>query len=206
VAVLLFALSVWLPFYVGGVLQLGLSVYVLISRERRRAVFRLRPFGVFIWLLPALSMLSSLIGRNLIGAGISAALLVMLTGGFYVRTVMTRERFEKGLFLLLLGSLFAAAVAVVQNFLVYGYNPDYRPTATAQSANYYGLLIVFTVMAALVKLKEREHRLFYALTILVNLFALYICESRSSQLALAACVLLYLIFEKRPLLWSPLPW
>ncbi len=197
VYVTLAVLSVWTPYYLSIAILLVLAAYVLYSPERRRIIISGGVYGPLVWSVPAMSLISSLAGKNSLGILISIMMSVIFVVGLYMRSVMKKAQFEKSCDLICACSLLAAAVAAIQDIIIYRQDPGYRPCAFASNANYYGMLVVFTILIALVRMKTTQSKLRYVLTIVVNLCALFMCESRSALLGCLTCVLLFFILERK---------
>ncbi|MBR2459636.1 MAG: O-antigen ligase family protein, partial [Clostridia bacterium] len=156
----------------------------------------------------ALSFLSAITVGNIVGVAVAIGIFVEVICGCYLRGTADREIFNKISAILGVGSVAACIAAVIQHEIVYR-NPDYRPTAGAFNANYYGALIVFTLIMVATRLLEKDSELntafkwyqppkwVWAIVGIINLFALMYCRSRSSLLALMACAFIYLLLSRR---------
>lgn len=193
----LLVLSVWTPYYISAIILTGLATYVLISPERRKFIFNGGPFGSFVWGIPIMSLLSSIINRNLLGVGISAGIFIIFIAGLYTYAIMSRTRFEKSCDLMCIGSVLAAVFAMIQAFAIYGHKSTYRPAAFAFHPNYYGMLAVFAILIALSKMRNCVSKRRYIFTVLMNICAILLCESRSALAGCAACIFAYLIIERK---------
>ena len=190
-------LSVWLPYYLSALVLAGLTVYALTSPDRRAFVIDGGPFGRFIWGIPAVSFLSSVINENLLGILISVGIFLIFAAGLYTYALMTRSRFEKSCDLMCIGSNVAAAIAVIQTFVINGDKVSYRPMAFALHPNYYGMLAMFSILIAFSRMRRGGSKRIYIITIIMNTFGIFLSESRSALAGAAACFIVYLIVNKK---------
>lgn len=193
----LMVLSVWTPFYLSIAILCGLAAYVLCSAQRRMFVIAGNPYGSFVWLIPIISLVSSIAGENPSGAWISIMMFIIFVVGLYAHTIMTKVQFEKNCDLICACSILAAMLAAVQDFVIYGHDANYRPSAFASNANYYGMLVVFAIIISMLRMKNSRNKGVYIITIAVNMCALFMCESRSALAGCLACIFLYLLLKRK---------
>ena len=205
------AFSVWIPYVLSGTV-IGICFFViLLSPELRKIVVGQKRMFLFGAAIGALSFISAATAGNLLGLVIAFGVFVEIFCGCFLRGTVEREIFNKASAILGYGSVAACIVAVIQHEVIYR-NPDYRPTAGAFNANYYGALIVFTLIMIAIRFMEKDPeagdalkwyhlpKWVWLLMGLVNVFALLYCRSRSSLLALMACAFIYLVLARRWLL------
>ena len=76
----------------------------------------------------------------------------------------------------------------------------FRASSTFLNANYYATIIEFIVIAAVYKLINQttaKQRLFYALTIVVNIFGLYLCDCRTAFIVIACSTAILLLLNRK---------
>ena len=94
--VYLSAVSVFFPFYITGLTILVLSIYILFKTNSRKTVFG--HFGsTLIPVFTVTTIITALFFKNYLGAGASVLFFMIMVIGYYIRTVMTKEIFEKSL-------------------------------------------------------------------------------------------------------------
>lgn len=199
------ALSVWLPYVLTGVILVAVFLVIVLSPELREKLLREKRMLIISSAIGALSFVSSATALNVIGMLVSFGIFIILLCGCYLRSTVQKELFDKCSAILAFGSIAALISAVLQR-MYYG-NNEYRPTAGAFNANYYGALIVFTLIMAAVHFIEKPvaieekttwyhlPRWFWLLTFGIDIVALLYCRSRSSLLAFSVCTFLYLLIS-----------
>jgi len=128
------------------------------------------------------------------GAFIAVGMFAIFLISMYVRTVMTRELFERMMDLSIIGSVFCFAIAVLQQ--IFNLNDtSARTGSTFLNANYYATIIEFVVLFCVYRLINRpdaKKRLYYASIIFINICGLYLCDCRSAFLVLFVTIAVYL--------------
>ncbi len=178
----------------------GFFIYVVCSKKRLAASIRPRGSSLFLFaFLGAFFCYSLLIGRwdSAIGFfGIFAYVLL----SFWVRSFMTRRRFARMLDLSIAMSFYLALYGVTDKFIVHSAEwEDYLMQSSCNNANYYGLLLVFSILAAFFRLEEtywRKRVFFYLGSVLINFIMLLFTESISSLFGLILGLLLLLFFYR----------
>lgn len=211
-AVLLWLMiSVWMHYVVSGAMMVLLLFVVLAIPKTRKMILGERKMFFLGIIIAAFSLLSSLISWNTIGMAISFGVFMIVTLGCFSKSAMTEKSFQKLQVIWCIGSVISAVVGVYQNFFMYD-NPLFRPTAAAYNANYYGALIVMTLIICIYNVLDGKapeekrkwyepHKLFFVAIFLINAFMLLVCESRSSLLAILVCAIFYLFITKRYILF-----
>ena len=206
-------ISVWLHYVASGSIMVVLFFCALLVPSLRKAVLREKQLFLLGCMISAFSMLTSVIALNLIGMAISFGVLVVIAIGCAVKNTVNTDRIKKVQVICCAGSVASVFLAFYQKFIVYGDNLEsYRPTAFAFNANYYGMLIVMTMLICIHNVLDGKRgekaawydrgRLFYIFVFIVNAVALYFNESRSSLLALMVCTVIYLLITRRYILFS----
>ena len=194
-AALLFATSIFLPYYVTILAVVVLGSMVLFHWERAHAAFCDVRAKVIMGFCPAVGLIS-MVYRNYFGALCALFLFLLLALGFYLRSGMTRQLFHKLLDLVCIGSVLSFLVAGIQKLFFLPTHPEYRPVSTFFNANHYATIIEFVVLIALYRLSHRTgHRKFYIGIIAINLAGLYLTGSMSSLAALSCAALVFLILK-----------
>ncbi len=205
--------SVWVHYVVSGAIMVVVLAVVLLMPKMRQKFLKEKKMFFLGIIISAFSLLSSCIAKNLIGMAISFGVFLIITLGAFAKNVMTEERFQKISVISCIGSVISVFVALYQNFIKYGDNPYYRPTAGAFNANYYGALIVMTMIVCIYNVLDVKkpiekrtwyypYKLVFIAVFLLNCVALLVCESRSALLAFLVCTVFYLFITGRYILFA----
>lgn len=195
--VLLLTVSIFLPFYVSVVVISLIAVMTVINHKKRAEAFE-EPYSKFIVCTMGVTFLISVVYANHTGMMYSLVLVAILVTAFYIRSIMTRQLFNKMMDVACLSSMACAMIAVFQKISVYSTAPNYRPVSTFTNANYYGMMIEFIVLIALYRLlTNKQDNKFYFIVIGVNLIGLYLSASMSSFIAMACASLVIMLLKGR---------
>lgn len=180
------------PYPVTGLALLITVIYGLLQKETRSKMLRQKGtcfllfFSVLIVTVPIFYQrwFSVLAG---IGAG--AVLLFWL----YSLSVVTRNGYLLSLDFICAASFIAFFIAVLQK-LILGFS--FRSTAGLLNANYYGMMLEFSILIALFKiLTQKKHFVFYGCVILSGVAGIFLCDCQSAWLAVIAGALLLLFMN-----------
>lgn len=192
--------SVFLSWLLTIVTVLSLSVWIL--SDKKRLLRALRPhaascylFGVLTWFF-----LVSLLRKNVLSALAMIGIALFVLVSFWVRSFMTRRRYERLLDLSLAMSFFCAADSFYQKSVQPAASrASYLVCGPTTNANYYGLLLMMLILTALFRLLQtgwKKDVLFYGCSILVNFVCLVLSESVASIAGLLLGVLLLLFLYR----------
>lgn len=192
------AVALFLPVYVAGAALAAVLIYLAVQR-RLIPLLRSAPHGPFLAAFAALSIVVPLCYRNWLGLLADVGFVLILLIGLYARSVMTPQAFKGVLDIGCLMSYPACAVALVQ-YALWGDVPFYRTPSLFENANYYAMIVEFVLAFCLYRLLQPQsgrRRVFYGLTILVNLAGLYICDCRTAFGVLAVMAPVMLLLARR---------
>ncbi len=206
--VLWIAVSIWSFYLVSGTILAILFGVMFLCKETRCAWMANKVWLTLMLSISGLSLFSSLLSGNSYGLIVTLVLFIVMSLGGCARSVMTDETFRKAEVFCGYGSIIAFMTAVIQNFLIFGHNPDYRPTAGVFNANYYGTVAVMMSLICFIRLMGhgeendgnvwyRPGKLFYITVLACNVLGILICESRSSLLTLMVTFFLLLFLLGR---------
>lgn len=189
--------AAFLPNIISNALFIVAAFYIMADYRRRARIFYMPHikllFGMFLF-----SFFIAAFYKNYEGMGLTLALLVLLTDGLYLRTFMTRRLLNQLLDVACIMSLPGILMAVFQKAATFVVNPSYRPVSFYFNANYFGMMIEFTVLIALYRAyTNRQFRPLYAVVVCMNLMGLYLCGSMSALVAMTCGVLLFLLYKHR---------
>lgn len=199
------AVMPYLHFIASAAVMLTVFFSVLVIKCTRRAVLAQRQLNVITAAIVLLSLVSSLISGNYIGVLITLGVLSILTLAAYLTTVMTRELFDRVIFISAIGGIFTACIVVAQRITFK--DPGHRPYGWSFNANYLGSVAVLSAIFAFVKLFEAESfenvkalarkKVLYFISMMCDIATILICESRSSLLAIMACIVAFVFLKKQ---------
>lgn len=196
-AVLLLTVSIFLPFYV-GVAAVCLAAIVIMMDYQARARALSAPYTGFLLSFLVFPFFISATYNNYWGMLYEMVLIAIVICGFYIRSIMTPQLFDKMMDLSCAASVWAAAIAVYQKATAYAVAPNYRPISVFHNANSYGMIIEFIVIIAIYRMfSNPRFRAAYLAVIGLNLVGLYFSASLSSFAATGCAVFVMLMMKKK---------
>lgn len=195
--VMLVSGSLFLPWVVSvGVIWIA-AFYVMADYRRRAAAVR-SPWIKLLFGMLFFNFFVAAFYHNYRGVIMVLGFLAMVLYGSYVRTVMTRALFHRMADFMCLMSIPGIVVAIVQKAAMFATSPGYRPISFYFNANYFGMMIEFTVLLTMYRAyANRRARPFYAVVVLMNLIGMYLCGSMSGLMGMTCGVLLFLLLKRR---------
>ncbi len=198
----------FLPYILSALTLIAVSITVLIVKQTRNAVRAHSRMYTIVLAITMLSLISSVIRKNIIGVFVTLGIFLVLTFATYARTVMNKTLFKRVVHVNCIGTFVSLAVVIVQRLREA--NPDYRPTGFAYNANYLGSISVLSALLALIAFLEKtdnvltkrkiREKTVYLFTLLANVVIILICESRSSLLGIMGGVFVLLLLRKNYLM------
>jgi len=138
--------------------------------------------------------------QNWIGLAIGLGMIVALILGLYLRSVMTKDLFEKVLTLICGISMTGTVYAALEAFVYYldkGAN-NHRIAAMFSHPNYFGTIAATVILICVYKfLTERENKWFYFVAAGMNVISLYLCKSMFAFIEVFIGVVVLLIVLKK---------
>lgn len=205
--ILLLVFSIFLPsipnypFQPSAIVTIFISIFILINKERRITVFKNMHSPVIIILL-ILLLVVPLYYKNYYGLLVGLLIDFYFIIALYARSFMTAKLFEKICDLCCSLSILCASFGLIQRF-------TYRPTlstpflrvpSTFFNPNFYAYIIELVILIAVYRLLiDKKYKLFYLLTIALNLGALFLTDCRSAWLGLFFGVIVIFIILKKPI-------
>jgi O-antigen ligase len=189
--------SLFLPSSICGIAIVAAAFYVMADYQRRERAFR-TPYMKLLFSTFVLSFFVAASYRNYVGMAMTLMLLAMLVYSMYLRSIMDRVLFHKLLDLACLMSIPAIVVAIVQKAVTFASDPSYRPVSFFINANYFGMMIEFTVLIALYRAyTNRKFIPLYAVIIGMNMLGMYLCGSMSALAAMSCGIIVFLLYKRR---------
>lgn len=187
-------ITMMLPFPIACI---GILVSVLVCLREYSFIdlIKYNKIHQVIHFIVALSMLTSILNRNIMGVGVTIALYILYMFAVYYAKFVTRYTFEKIVKCMLMFSVVHAIYAVFENLkiipslrydfispkiLVVG---DGRAASFFLHPNYYAMICGFFILLAWYKIYLTLHKrgiLFYSLVIIANLGGLFATQTRTA--------------------------
>ena len=203
--------TIFLPFYCSIIAIIGVLLYLTIQ-GRMKTIIQSVPRSKFAIAFCLLASLVAAFHQNWLGAGCGIGILVIFLFIFYFRTVINKRLFELLMDACCIISLFCVAWALMEymrivhrlNYdfmmLVIEDSPKNRVNSTFFNANYYAMMIEFLVLICVYKMmqvKTKRRIIFYIVTILANLFALYLTGCRTAWVPFVVTIPFMFLMNKR---------
>ncbi len=200
------AVSIFLPYALTAIILLFLAGYILISKQTRQAVFlHAGSNALKLFLLYSISIPFFYGNWRGVATGIGFALALVL--GLYLRSVMTKERYETTLTRICTLSLTSAGYALFEAFLNYISRDGHihRISAVYSHPNYFGSVAAAVIIICAYKvLASDENKIYFCFIAVANILSLYLCKSMFAfiEVFIGILVLLAVLKKKRLLaLW-----
>lgn len=202
--------SFFLPFYC-SVIAITMILFYLLKNKKLSSIFHKLSFKALM-VFAIINLGICIFYGNYEGLAHAYIMVSLLLFMLYYRQICNRRLFELLLDLSLILSWFAALYALMEyarivdhldyNFfsLVVEDSPKYRINATFMNANYYAMMIEFLILIGIYKMMQMKqiHRIiFYVVTILLNLFVLYLSGCRTAWIPFVITIPVMFIINKR---------
>lgn len=203
--------SIFLPFEFSIIAVCGVLLYLGI-KKRLVDIIQSVPRAKFAILFCFITTVVALLYGNMLGALCGVGMLVLFLFTFYYRTIINKRLFELLLDACCIISLFCFVWAMMEycriiHRLDYSFlalkvenSPQNRINSTFFNANYYAMIIEFIVLICVYKMMQvkRLHRIvFYMVTIVCNLFALYLTGTRTAWIPFVVTIPFMFLINKR---------
>lgn len=203
--------SIFLPFYCSLMAIAGVLLY-LFFEKRISSIIKQVPRARWAIVFCIVTGIAALVNGNYLGALCSVGLLLTAFFVFYYRTVINKRLFELLLDACCILSLFCFVWCIMEymeiiNRFNYSFedlvilnSPKNRVNSTFFNANYYAMMIEFLVLICIYKMmqvKTMRRIIFYIITILCNLFALYLTGCRTAWIPFVVTIPFMFLINKR---------
>ena len=189
--------SLFLPFFISGSVMVSVTIYLFKSKQNRNVI---KNSGIdrLLYIIALYNIVISIINLNILGVLAGVYLLFLFTFFIIIKTKMTKQLIEDIGDLCCGLSYISCFIAIVQLHVFGTSDPEWRADSTFFNPNYYAYLIGFFCLFALYKaVTGKQKRDFYFLTFIINVFALYLCDTRSTIVVLAGGILVVLLSLRR---------
>lgn len=189
--------SIFLPFYFGLITMLALVIYLAYTKQLKE-IIKNTPKGYIALIFGFYSLVLCMFNKNLLGTAQTLGMLLSMIFIMYYRKHVDERLLTMIIDICCLFSLFCFVYGVFEyaaiserlghsffDFVIDDH-PNNRVESVFFNANYYATMIQFFVLMCIYKIlhaKSFGRVLFYSITILCNLFALYLTGCRVGWLS-----------------------
>lgn len=203
--------SIFLPFYCCLIAIACTLVYLLVKKRWKPIIYEV-PRSKWAIGFCLLTSFVAFVNGNYLGGVCAIGILLLLLFIFYYRTIINKRLFELLMDACCIISLFCFAWALMEYFRIitrldYSFlefrvedNPKNRINSTFFNANYYAMMIEFLVLICIYKMmqvKTTRRIVFYIVTIVCNLFALYLTGCRTAWVPFVVTIPFMFLINKR---------
>lgn len=200
------AVSIFLPYILSAIVMTFLASYIIVNKYTRQLIFihkgsnLLKIFFGYVLIIPFLY-------KNWLGLLVGIGMIMAMIFGLFMRSVMTKELYERVLHLICIMSLTSAGYAIVEKLLnsLLDSRHSHRIASVFSHPNYFGTIVGTVIIICAYKiLTNQGHKLFYILVGLVNTISIYLCKSMFvwMEVFIGVTVLLFMLKYYRLLfLW-----
>ena len=200
--------SIFLPFEFPLLAIAGVLLY-LCATGRMKGIIQAVPKSGFMIVFCLLTSAIAFISGNLLGGVCGIGILLLMLFIFYFRTVINKRLFELLMDACCIISLFCFGWAMMEycriiDRLNYSFlqlkvenSPKDRINSTFFNANYYAMFIVLICVYKMMQVKTLRRIVFYVVTIVCNLFALYLSGSRTAWIPFVVTIPFMFLINKR---------
>ncbi|MBP1755866.1 MAG: O-antigen ligase family protein [Firmicutes bacterium] len=200
------AVSIFLPYILSAIVMTFLAVYIILNKYTRQLIFihkgsnLLKIFFGYVLIIP-------LLYKNWLGLLVGVGMIMAMTFGLFMRSVMTKELYERVLHLICIMSLTSAGYAIVEKLLnsLLDSRHSHRIASVFSHPNYFGTIVGTVIIICAYKLLTHQgNKIFYILVGLVNTVSIYLCKSMFVWMEVfigVTVLLLMLKYYRLLLLW-----
>jgi O-antigen ligase len=199
--ILILVISIFLPsipyypFQPSALVTIFTAIFILINKERRITVYKTMHSPIIIVFF-VLLLIVPLYYKNYFGFLVGFLLDLYFIIALYARSFMTIRFFEKICCVCCTLSIFCAIIGIIQKIS----GAFDRATAVFFNANFYAYIIELVIIVAVYRLlTDKKYKLFYLLTIAINLGAIFLTDCRSAWLGMFFGVFVIFIILKKPI-------
>jgi hypothetical protein len=183
------------PFQPSAIFSVVMVLYILLSSERRKAVYNNMHSHLLIVFL-VLLLAVPLFYKNYYGLLVGLLLDFYFIIALYARSFMTTKLFMRIGDICCSMSIFCAIVGITQR-LTGAYA---RVPSVFFNANFYAYIIELVIIVAVYRLlTNKNYKLFYLFTIAVNITMIFLTDCRSAWLGLFFGIFIIFAMLKKPI-------
>ena len=193
------AVSIFLPYALTATILMFLAVYILINKQTRQSVFvHAGSNALKLFFLYAISIPFFYGNWRGVATGIGFVLALVL--GLYLRSVMTKGRYERTLTRICTLSLTSSGYALFEVFLNYVSRDGHihRISAVFSHPNYFGSVAATVIVICAYKvLTSYENKVYFCFIAAANIVSLYLCKSMFAFIEVFIGILVLLAVLKK---------
>jgi hypothetical protein len=206
-------ISLFLPCYICAIFLLLIVCYLIYTKQLQQCFHNIKG-SKYLLLFSLLSLITSLIHKNYLGALLTLVIPVIFAIIVFYMNYIHKNLFELILDILIFMSILAAIYGLIEyimilnrmniktfEIVIFDSRHD-RINSVFFNANYYAMMIEFFVLMCFYKAFNLKLRLkhlisiaYYTIVIALNLFMLYLTGCRSAWPALAVGIFVLLYFN-----------
>ncbi len=199
------AVCVFLPYQLSSVILLVTVGYIFVKKNIRTDIF-CHTASFLIPVFTLITLITAIYFKNWLGLAVSVIFFLIFVLGFYIRTVMTEEIFEKMLSVLCGSSIFASAVILFEKIIYFGDKThrcfgDFMPGKIySKIASFYfsptylsACMVVVVVICAYKVIYRKGHLPYYYLTAFLSMMTIYFAGSMFVWVNVFAAIATFLI-------------
>lgn len=198
------AAAIFLPYILSTIILVFLAIYIVVNKQTRKRIFAdkntnvLKVFMAYILIVPFLY-------RNWLGFAAGIAIILAIVLGLYIRSIMTKDLFERILNLVCAFSITSTTYAVIEKivFIINSGRVNHRIAAVFFHPNYFGTVVGTVIIICAYKvLTKQGHEWFYYMVAGMNVISMYLCKSMFVWVEVFVGVAVLLVIMKRHRLLS----
>lgn len=198
--IILTVASIFLPYIFAGIFLAGFGIYLVINPKTRKMILSQRN-SRYIILFFTFYLLEALLFRNWFGVGAGIGLILAIMIGYFQRSFMTAELYERILTLVCILSIISSSCAITQKFVIsalddyYSYN---RISAMFLHPNYFGTITATVIIICAYKILTNEAlKWMYWFIGIMNVISIYLSESMFAWVEVFVGVTVLLLIMKK---------
>lgn len=173
------AVSIFLPYILSAIVLTFLVMYIISNKYTRQLIFihkgskLLQIFFGYILVIPFLY-------KNWLGLVVGAGMIMAIIFGLFMRSVMTKEIYERVLHLICTLSLTSAGYAMFEKLInfIFDSRHSHRIASVFSHPNYFGTVVGTVIIICAYKiLTNQNNKFFYYLVGFMNVISMYLCKS-----------------------------
>lgn len=198
------AAAIFMPYILSTIILVSLSAYIIINKLTRQRIF-ISSGSSILKLFLAYVIIIPIIYKNWIGIVTGAGVVLAIVLGLYLRSIMTRDLFERMMTLICAFSMTSAAYAIIEKVIkvMDSGRSVQRISAVFFHPNYFGTIVGTVIIICAYKVLSRQsHQWFYYMVAMINVISIYLCKSMFVWVEVFIGIAVLLVVFKRHRLLS----
>ncbi len=192
--------SIFLPYIFAGFILVGLGIYLVLNKQTRKIIFS-QTYSRYIFMFFGFYLFAAFFYGNWFGVGAGLGLILAMAIGFFQRSFMTAELYERILTLVCVLSITSSSCAITQKFVISlmddFYNYD-RISAMFLHPNYFGTITATVIIICAYKiLTNQDSKWLYYIVGFMNVISIYLCESMFAWAEIFVGIAVLLLIMKK---------